>query len=102
MTKYLPYETDEDLLRVDSDMLTVKEFIEGVLHADFQREMDIRIEMLDNMLEDVNMKYTGRQYDLFRGGKRAFVEVKNIFIDILNGIIETREKEKESKDVLED
>lgn len=98
MTNYLPYETDEDFLQVNSDMLTVKDFIESTLHEDFQREMDIRIKMLDNMLDDVQMKYNGRQYDTFRGGKRAFIEVKNVFIDILNGIIESREKEKGEND----
>lgn len=93
MTNYLPYENDDELLIVDSDPVDVEAFTESVLHADFQREISIRIEMLTRMLDDPDQKYNGRDYDVYRGGKRAFIEVRNLFTDMLEAMLEAK-KEK--------
>lgn len=96
MTNYLPYENEDDLLKVDSDPIDIESFIETSLHSDFQRELEIRIDMLTLMLDDPDQKYKGRDYDVFRGGKRAFIEVRNLFTDMLDAMLEAK---KEKKDV---
>lgn len=91
-TKYIEYPTDEaDLLKFDTSEGVVRDFLESTLHEDFQRELDLRIEMLTAMLDDADQQYSGRDYDIFRGGKRAFTEVRNLFTDFYNGIIERKE-----------
>ena len=93
MTEYIPYDSDDEMLRVDSSYFEVLEFTKTLLHRDFQREVQIRIDALTQMLDDTSMKYNGRDYDVFRGGKRALREVQNIFHDILKGMEEVREEE---------
>ena len=88
MTKYIKYQDDAEFLQVNTSEREVKVFIDSSLHEDFQRELNLRMEMLDNMIDDPELKYTGRDYDVFRGGKRAFLEVRNLFNDIYDGIIE--------------
>jgi len=95
MTEYIKYESKEDMLKIDSSKIDLDKFIISPLHYDFQREIDIRIQMLTSMLDDPKMKYTGRDYDLFRGGKRAFLEVKNLFPDIREGMEELTTTEEE-------
>ena len=77
MTKYIEYENDDDLLQVDSSIEEVRSFVKSTLHANFQREIDIRIDSLTAMLDDPKMLYSGRDYDVFRGGKRAMIEMKS-------------------------
>lgn len=86
--KYLPVENEGDLLKVNSSLHEISSFIETELHADFQREISLRIENLNTLLSDQDLKYTGRDYDVFRGGIRAFTEVLNIFKDMQSGLIE--------------
>jgi len=88
MTKYIKYQDDAEFLQINTSEREVKVFIDSSLHEDFQRELNLRMEMLDNMIDDPELKYTGRDYDVFRGGKRAFLEVRNLFNDIYDGIIE--------------
>jgi len=100
MTDYLPYTQDEEeLLRVDSSAEDVGIFLDTVLHKDFQREVNIRIEMLTKMMDDPHMKHSLREYDLFRGGKRALIEMRDIFIDMKNGLTENIIKEKEHEEI---
>ena len=94
--KYLPYEDSSDLLKVNSSKGEVATFLDSTLHQDFQRELNLRIEILTGMLEDPDLVYTGRDYDVFRGGKRAFTEIRNLFEDIYNGIIESQTETEES------
>ena len=100
MTDYLPYENEEEeLLRVDSSAEDVGIFIDTILHADFQREVNIRIEMLTKMMDDPHMQHALREYDLFRGGKRAMIEMRDIFIDMKRGLTENITKEKEHEEI---
>ena len=97
MTNYLEYDGDEELLKVNTDVNSIKVFIKSTLHSDYQREIDIRINSLTSMLDDPKMQYTGRDYDVFRGGKRAMLELKNIFIDIMEGLTEVKKEEKSNE-----
>ena len=85
-TNFTPVPDSEDYLRIDSSVIDLKSFISSTLHKDFQREMDIQIEHLTALLDDPKMEYTGRDYDLFRGGKRKAIELKYVFIMMLEGL----------------
>jgi len=68
---YIEYDDgSDDLLKVDSSMVEVDNFLMSTLHKDYQNEVRIRIEYLTSMLDDFNGRHTGRDYDMFRGGKR--------------------------------
>ena len=96
-TKFVPVPDEEDYLRIDSSIIDIRSFIVSTLHVDFQREMDVQIAHLTALLDDPNMEYTGRDYDLFRGGKRKAIELKDVFIRMLEGL-EGLEEQKEQKD----
>jgi len=93
MTDYIAYDEDYDILEVVSAPADFDLFIKSTLHTDFQTAINLRIEMLNNMLSDPKLIHTGRDYDVFRGGLRMAEEVKNMFIDIRDGFINV---EKES------
>ena len=57
-------------------------FMETSVYKDFCNELDIRIEMLTMKLDDEHMEYSGRDYDLFRGGIRNMRQLKLIFNDM--------------------
>ncbi len=69
----------------------IKEFLKTTIHADFLHEIDLRIKPMNDILDDPELVYNGRTYDLARGGKRTLVEAKTIFEDILENILEPLE-----------
>jgi len=95
MTNYIEYNADEALLQTNCTLVEVENFISSALHKDFQKEIKIRIAMLTAMLDDPKMQYTGRDYDVFRGGKRAMLELHNIFEDIQEGLINIKEEDED-------
>ncbi len=62
-------------------------FIEGSLHRDFINELNVRIHQLNELLEDEDLQWSGRHYDLFRGGIKNMRQMKEIF----HGLRENKE-----------
>ena len=62
----------------------IREFINSGLYQDFLDELDIRINELTVYLDDFDRIYNGRDYDMFRGGKRNMMEMKRIFPEFLS------------------
>lgn len=54
-------------------------FMQGTIYKDFINELSIRIAQLQELLEDTDLDYTGRHYDLFRGGILCLRQMKDIF-----------------------
>lgn len=65
-----------------SSPMEFNSFMETSVFRDFCNELNIRIEQLTSMLDDEDMKYSGREYDLFRGGIRTHKQMKLIFTDM--------------------
>lgn len=65
-----------------SSPMEFNSFMETSVYKDFCNELDIRIEMLTSKLDDEDMEYSGRDYDLFRGGIRNMRQMKLIFNDM--------------------
>ena len=97
MTTYIEYSEDDDFLQVDSTVEEIDFFTKGILHKDFQRELTVRINILNKMLTDPQLKYSGRDYDVFRGGLRMAEEVKNLFIDIRDSFIDVKKESIENE-----
>lgn len=57
-------------------------FMETSVYKDFLSELDIRVEELLRLLTDEDLEYTGRDYDLFRGGVKNLNQMKVIFEDL--------------------
>ena len=66
----------------------IRDFRDSVIHKDFVHELQFRIKMRRNELEDPELEGNGREYDLLRGGIRAYREMESIFEDIMNNILE--------------
>ena len=80
-----PEDADEMLL-VNSSIVDIEKFMESVLYQDYLREINIQIKLLDNALFDPDLEYTGRHYDLFRGAKRKALDLKDVFINLLDAL----------------
>jgi hypothetical protein len=63
------------------------------LYQDYLREIDIQIKLLENVLFDPDLEYTGRHYDLFRGAKRKALDLKDVFINLLDALKEDEGEE---------
>ena len=81
-------ENEDELLLINSTPEDIKKFMSSMLYKDYLREIDIQIKLLDNVLFDPDLEYTGRHYDLFRGAKRKALDLKDIFINLLNALKE--------------
>ena len=79
---------DDDLLLINSSGPDIEKFMESSLYRDYLREIDIQIKLLDNALFDPDLEYTGRHYDLFRGAKRKALDLKDVFINLLDALKE--------------
>jgi len=77
---------EENLLLVNSSVGDIENFMKSSLYQDYLREIDIQIKLLDNALFDPDLEYTGRHYDLFRGAKRKALDLKDIFINLLDAL----------------
>ena len=82
-----PVEADEMLI-VNSTVADIELFMKSSLYQDYLREIDIQTKLLDNALFDPDLEYTGRHYDLFRGAKRKALDLKDIFINLLDALKE--------------
>ena len=76
-----PTSPDEFLL-VTSSAKDVELFMQSALYEDYKREIDIQINLLKNALFDPDLEFTGRHYDLFRGGIQKLIDAKDIFTNI--------------------
>ena len=65
-----------------SEVGTLESFHETSLYTDFENEINIRIQQLQELLEDTELMYSGRHYDLFRGGILCLRQMKDIFGDL--------------------
>ena len=65
----------------------IKSFTTSNLHHDYLNEINIRILETTSCLDDLDMKYTGRQYDMFRGRKKNLLEMKELFLGMLENKI---------------
>jgi len=83
----VPVEADE-MLMINSTVADIEGFIKSTLYQDYLREINIQIKLLDNALFDPDLEYTGRHYDLFRGAKRKALDLKDIFINLLDALKE--------------
>lgn len=92
---YVNYDSDEEFLKVSSSLVEVDNFISSQLHEDFQRDINRRLGYLTSMLDDFDAKYNGKEYDMFRGGKRVLMEMRNLFIDIKDALIDKMEEQNE-------
>lgn len=79
---------DDDMLLINSSEANIEKFMESALYQDYLREIDIQIKLLDNALFDPDLEYTGRHYDLFRGAKRKALDLKDVFINLLDALKE--------------
>jgi len=61
----------------------IQSFMGSKLYQDLLNELDIRIMQITTLLDDVELKYTGRQYDMFRGAKQNMQFMKTLFPDML-------------------
>lgn len=61
----------------------IRNFLKSSIYSDFINELEIRIEMLTALQDDFELKYTGRAYDMFRGGKFNLLQMKEIFPEML-------------------
>ena len=82
-----PVEADEMLI-VNSTVADIELFMKSSLYQDYLREIDIQTKLLDNALFDPDLEYTGRHYDLFRGAKRKALDLKDVFINLLDALKE--------------
>ena len=55
------------------------DFMNTSVYTDFLNEIDIRIEYYKNCLVDEDVKYSGREYDVFRGFITNLKHCRNIF-----------------------
>ena len=82
---------DSNLLEAKSALRDVEVFTNSMLHQDFINWIDLRLEMITTLLDDEGLVYTGRDYDKFRGGKKAFKEMKGFFVDLSEAMKEVNE-----------
>lgn len=81
----------EEFLLINSTLKEVELFINSALHEDFKREIDIQITLLKNALFDPDLEFTGRHYDLFRGGIQKLLDAKDLFINMQAALEEDAE-----------
>ena len=81
IAEMFPKSKDEFLL-INSSLKEVDLFINSLLHQDYLRELDIQIDLLKNALFDPDLEFTGRHYDLFRGGIQKLLDAKDLFTNI--------------------
>jgi hypothetical protein len=65
----------------------IRRFIDSSIYKDYINELDLRLAETTVMLDDFDTKFTGRQYDTFRGRKRNLLEMKELFIDMVSNKI---------------
>lgn len=68
----------------------LKEFLEGTIHEDFLRELNLRIEDMRDVYEECDSK----AYLETRGGLKAMRMVAGIFHDLYGNSIDDSRKEK--------
>jgi hypothetical protein len=72
----------EEFVLITSSLSEVDLFIQSPLYQDYLRELDIQIDLLKNALFDPDLEFTGRHYDLFRGGIQKLLDAKDLFNNI--------------------
>jgi len=94
LAEMFPKAKDEFVL-ITSSLKEVDLFIESAIYQDYLRELDIQIDLLKNALFDPDLEFTGRHYDLFRGGIQKLLDAKDLFINIQAALEEEAENEGE-------
>jgi len=84
---------DSEMLMINSTVADIESFMQSTLYQDYLREIDIQIKLLENVLFDPDLEYTGRHYDLFRGAKRKALDLKDVFINLLDALKEDEGEE---------
>lgn len=102
MTDQLDFETIVNYKKLPVDKIissqqALENFIQSSIHTDFMNELSIREHMINTALDDTELQYTGRQYDMFRGGKRMLNELRTIFEDLLENKKDDNYHEERSK-----
>jgi hypothetical protein len=75
-------EEDFEILSTQSEL---EGFEETTIYKDYAKELDVRITALTMCLRDAEMKFSGREYDMFRGGIKNMEQMKEIFRDLAGG-----------------
>lgn len=73
---------------------SIKHFMESSLYEDYKNELEINLMEFDALLDDPQLEYTGRHYDLFRGAKHALVQCLNVFERLLGNKLNDEEGEE--------
>ena len=92
MTNYIEIPTQDDLITIEASRYEITDFLSSMLHKDFQNACDIEITELTQCLDDPEMRYSGRDYDKFRGAKEAMTRIKDIFSRLLEGVEENKKE----------
>lgn len=84
---WMPISAEPDeMLLVNSSAADVNLFMKSPLYQDYLREINIQIKLLENALYDPDLEFTGRHYDLFRGAKQKALDLKDVFINLLDAL----------------
>lgn len=70
-------------VQIFSSIESLHTFQEGSIYNDYVNEINVRIQQLQELLEDTGLEYSGRHYDLFRGGILCLRQMKDIFNDLM-------------------
>ena len=69
----------------------IEDFTKGLVFKDFLHEIEIRLEAHRSILEDPEAQMTGREYDIVRGVIFELRNMKLIFHNIAENILEPLE-----------
>lgn len=86
---------NEELL---SSPAEIERFMASSLYTDYINEINMRVFILINLLDDSELEYSGRDYDMFRGGKKALLDLQDIFQSMMANKLNDLEKEIEKAD----
>jgi len=73
----------------------LEQFMDGSIHRDYQNELEIRISILRNRLEDPDGELNGKDYDLARGGLKVYREMEDLFDSLLANALNDLERGNE-------
>jgi hypothetical protein len=90
-------ESEIDEIKVLSTSKQIADFMTTTLYQDYKSELEICLFEFDQLLDDPQLEYTGRHYDLFRGAKYALTQSLNLFDRLLGN----RQADDDNEEVTE-
>lgn len=83
-TKYVPIPEDEfSSLELQSTLMEIKSFMRSSIYQDYLKSIELDLNELTLCLDDPELKYSGRDYDKFRGAKDHAKRMKDFFVNML-------------------